>query len=193
MFQTFTSTAQGELGPSRVKALRAVMATLGVDAVVVPRADEHQGEYVPANAERLKWLTGFTGSAGYAVVTRKAAALMTDGRYTLQAGQQIDTATFEVVDSTSVDLVAWLVKTVPGGGVIGYDPKLHTRAAIEALAKDGAAKGFKLKALARNPVDTVWGRDRPAPAQGAITVQPLEYAGVRPETKIADVQKTLKD
>jgi Xaa-Pro aminopeptidase len=118
---------------------------------------------------------------------------MTDGRYTLQASQQIDGATFEVVDSTAVDLVAWLSKKLPPGGVIGYDPKLHTRTAIEALAKDGAAKGFKLKALARNPVDTLWGKARPAAAQGAITVQPLDYVGVRPEAKIADVQKALKE
>jgi Xaa-Pro aminopeptidase len=193
MFQTFTSSADGSQSVTRIKALRAVMGTLGCDAVLVPRADEHQGEYVPANAERLNWLTGFTGSAGLAVIARKAAALWTDGRYTLQASHQVDDAIFEVVDSTTTEWLVWLARKLPAGGVIGYDPKLHTKSAVDALTRDGKLKGFSLKPLAANPVDKIWGTSRPKPPAGAVDVQPFAVVGVKPEIKIADVQTLLKE
>ena len=97
MFQSFEAPAVIEDATERVQRLRALMAELGVDAVLVPRADEHQGEYVPRSAERLKWLTGFSGSAGTAVVLREKAALFVDGRYTVQARGQIDAVTFEIL------------------------------------------------------------------------------------------------
>ncbi len=192
MFQTFDTVAQPALGPPRVKALRAAMVEAGVDCVLVPRADAHQGEYVPPADERLQWLTGFSGSAGFAVVTKKAAALFTDGRYALQAGLQIDTGTFEVVDSVANDTIGWIGSKLPSGGTIGYDPWLHTFDAIAALAKAGKAKRLTLKPLAKNLVDTVWGRARPKPPVGAVFLQPLILAGVAAETKIADLQRTLK-
>jgi Xaa-Pro aminopeptidase len=184
MFQSFDQTAAPDLGPARVKALRTLMARLGVDAVLVPRADAHQGEYVPANAERLRWLTGFSGSAGYAVVTKKAAAVFTDGRYTLQAAAQVDSVTREWVH--------WLKQKLPSGGVIGYDPWLHTGGSMEAARKDGAAKGFKLKALPKNPVDSVWGSERPRDPMGQVAVQPVALTGVTAAAKIAAVQVDLK-
>src|SRR5689334_18801391 len=95
MFQTFDSPPAGADRSERVARLRELMAKAKVDALLVPRADEHQGEYVPPSAERLAWLTGFTGSAGLAAVGRTAAALFTDGRYTLQARDQVDTHLFE--------------------------------------------------------------------------------------------------
>lgn len=193
MFQTFTTTADPSQSAARIKALRALMATQGCDAVLIPRADEHQGEYVPANAERLKWLTGFTGSAGLAVVGKKVAALSTDGRYTLQAAHQIDTHLFDVVDSTTTDWMTWLAGKQSAGGIIGYDPRLHTKAAIDALVRDGTAKKFMLKPLPANPVDRIWGTSRPAPAAGTVMLHPLERAGIRAESKIADLQRTLKD
>lgn len=192
MFQTFDAVAEPALGPPRVKALRALMSKLGIDCFLVPRADAHQGEYVPPADERLQWLTGFSGSAGYAVVTRKAAALFTDGRYTLQAGLQIDTAAFEIADSVATEAMGWIAAKLPSGGVIGYDPWLHTADAIAALVKAGKPKGLVLKPLASNPVDAVWGKARPAAPQGQVVLQPLILAGVAAETKIADLQRTLK-
>jgi Xaa-Pro aminopeptidase len=97
MFQTYEAPEARQSGAERVEALRREMAKAGIDAVLVPRADEHQGEYVPPAAERLKWLTGFSGSAGLAVVGRAAAALLVDGRYVVQAPAQVDTRTFEVL------------------------------------------------------------------------------------------------
>ena len=191
MFQTFDSVAAPALGPPRVKALRAVMAEAGLDVVLVPRADAHQGEYVPPGAERLLWLTGFSGSAGYAVITNTAAALFTDGRYTLQASQQVDADTFEIVDSVAHDAVSWIARKLPGGGVIGYDPWLHTADAVAALAKAGTPKSFKLKPMVRNPIDAVWGKTRPQEPVGPVSVQPLALAGVAAEKKIADLQQVL--
>jgi Xaa-Pro aminopeptidase len=192
MFQTFDTVAEPALGPPRVKLLRAAMSDAGVDAVLVPRADAHQGEYVPPADERLHWLTGFSGSAGFAVVTKKAAALFTDGRYTLQAGLQVDTGTFEVVDSVSTETTAWLAQKLQSGGVIGFDPWLHTADSIAALTKAGKVKGLTLKPLAKNLVDIVWGKERPKSPVGRIVQQPLILAGVAAETKIADLQRTLK-
>lgn len=193
MFQTFDTVARPDLGPPRVKALRAWMEKQGLDAVLVPRADAHQGEYVPPSAERLAWLTGFSGSAGLAVVTRKFAALMTDGRYTLQAASQIDTKTFEIVDSTVVDWVQWLSGKLRDGGTVGYDAWLHTGGAIQSQTKPAMAKKLTLKAVAANPVDAVWGKDRPKDPSGAIIVQPLSLAGVSAQDKIAALQKTLSE
>ena len=98
------------------------MAKAGLDAVLVPRADEHQGEYVPPSAERLKWLTGFSGSAGLAVVGRTAAALFVDGRYVVQAPTQVDTRIFEVLQIPQAKLSEWLGKHLKAGAVVGFDP-----------------------------------------------------------------------
>ena len=108
MLQTFESASDPSLGPPRVKSVRAVMSDAGIQALLVPRSDEFQGEYVPPSAERLKWLTGFSGSAGLAVVAMKAAVLATDGRYTFQANGQVHKATFEVIDSTEKPWLEWL-------------------------------------------------------------------------------------
>src|SRR6476661_3368226 len=110
MFQTYEAPEARQSGAERVEALRREMVKAGTDAVLVPRADEHQGEYVPPAAERLKWLTGFSGSAGLAVVGRTAAALFVDGRYVVQAPSQVDTRTFEVLQIPQAKLAEWLGK-----------------------------------------------------------------------------------
>jgi Xaa-Pro aminopeptidase len=192
MFQNFDVSSDPALGPPRVKALRLLMGRLGVHAVLVPRADEHQGEYVPANAERLAWLTGFTGSAGFAIVGLKTAALVTDGRYTLQSRTQVDLASFDILDSTTPEWIAWLGRQMSSGQVVGFDPKLHTAQSVTALTADFAKHGLKLKALAKNPVDVIWGAARPKPANGAVVVQPDALAGLSAGDKIARVQQSLK-
>jgi Xaa-Pro aminopeptidase len=192
MFQTYDPPEARQSGAERVERLRRLMAKAGLDAVLVPRADEHQGEYVAPSAERLKWLTGFSGSAGLAVVGRTAAALFVDGRYVVQAPGQVDTRTFEVLQIPQAKLDEWLAKNLKSGGVVGFDPKLHTAAMIEELAKALQPKGIKLKALAANPVDRVWGRERPGPPRGAVIPHPMKYAGKAAEQKIGELQAALR-
>jgi Xaa-Pro aminopeptidase len=192
MFQTFESLSGPDHVAERVKALRALMAKAKLDAVLVPRADKHQGEYVPASAERLQWLTGFSGSAGIAVVAKRTAALFTDGRYTLQAGAETDTSLFEVSLLPRPKLGEWLTGALAKGQTIGFDPWLHTAAEIARLKAALAPKGIKLKALAKNPIDTLWGKARPKPPSGPVIAQPLRLAGKSAADKIAHVQALLK-
>jgi Xaa-Pro aminopeptidase len=192
MFQDFSSSADPTLAAGRVGQLRVAMKRLGVDAVLVPRADEHMGEYVPPSAERLAWLTGFTGSAGLAAIGATKAALFVDGRYTLQAADQVDTKLFEIVQIPETEPKQWLAANLPKDATVGFDPWLHTRAVIARLETDLAKAGLKVKALRRNPVDQIWA-DRPAPPLGAVAVQPLELAGVSAADKIKAIQKQLHD
>ncbi len=191
MFQTFDTVTDPSLGPPRVQAVRALLAKAGLAAFLVPRSDEYLGEYVPPSAERLAWLTGFTGSAGLGIIALKAAALATDGRYTVQAHAQLHEATFAVLDSTDKPWITWLALRLPAGGAIGYDPRLHSATFIAALKSDALKHGFTLKSVAKNPVDQAWAADRPKPPVGAIAIQPLALAGQAADSKIADVQKTL--
>ena len=122
-------------------------------------------------AERLAWLTGFTGSAGLAAVARAAAALFVDGRYVVQAPTQVDTDLFQILQVPQTKLSDWLIGTLKGAGSVGYDPWLHAQAGLEDLGAALEAKGIKLKALARNPIDRIWGRERPAPPTGLVLPQ----------------------
>jgi Xaa-Pro aminopeptidase len=193
MFQDFSSSADPELGAKRVAKLRARLKRLGVDAVIVPRADEHMGEYVPPSAERLAWLTGFTGSAGWAIIGREKAALFVDGRYVLQAPAQVPTSIFEIVQVPETAPAQWIIKNFGKGTRIGFDPWLYTRAGIALLETALAKSDITLKALSRNPVDEIWGAERPPPPQGPVAVQPLELAGVAAADKIKDLQRQLRE
>ena len=192
MFQSYEAPHAGGDHAARVRQLRQRLLALGLDAMLVPRADEHQGEYVPPSAERLAWLTGFTGSAGCAAIARSAAALFVDGRYIVQAPTQVDTNLFQVLQVPQAKLSAWLIDSIGSGGVVGYDPWLHAEAGIEDLGETLAAKGIKLKALAKNPVDQVWGRARPAAPQGPVVPQPLAYAGKGAQEKLGELQASLR-
>jgi Xaa-Pro aminopeptidase len=170
----------------RLAALRAELARAGVDGILVPRADEHLGEYVPPSGERLAWLTGFTGSAGLAVVLADRAALFTDGRYTTQAGQQADPALWELRHITEQPATDWL-KEHAAGRRIGYDPWLHPEAGLERLEKAGVA----LVPLPANPVDAVW-RHRPAPPMAPALVHGLDHAGKPAAEKRAEAAAALR-
>jgi len=191
MFQSFSASADPSMAAPRVARLRDLMATQKIDALLVPRADEHQGEYVPPAAERLRWLTGFSGSAGLAVVTRTEAALFVDGRYTIQAAQECDATIFAFPGLARAKLAEWLAAHLGKGAVVGFDPWLHTAGEIRRLEEQIAAKGLKLKPLARNLVDRAWGKDRPAPPRNPVVLQPVRKAGRAAEKKIADVQQRL--
>jgi Xaa-Pro aminopeptidase len=193
MFQTFESAGASQSGPDRTRRLRALLPKAGVDAFLVPRADEHQGEYVAPCAERLRWLTGFSGSAGLAVVAEGAAAVFVDGRYTVQARAQIDTSVFDILQLPEAKLSDWLGAKLRKGAKVGFDPWLHTAAEIERLDAALTPKGIKLRPVAVNLVDRAWGKDRPAAPRGAVVPQPLKLAGRSAEDKIAVIQKQLKE
>ncbi len=192
MFQSFDTTNGSDHVAERVKALRALMAGAKIDAVLVPRADEHQGEYVPACAERLKWLTGFSGSAGIAIVGRKSAALFIDGRYTVQAKAETDTSLFDISQLARPRLAEWLTDKLSKGQTVGYDPWLHTVSEVHRLTAALSAKGIRLKPLAKNPIDRLWGKARPDLPEGRVVPHPLHLAGKSAAGKIADLQARLK-
>lgn len=189
MFQTFTSAASPEQGPPRLAQLRAEMARAGLDAFLVPRADRHQGEYVAACDERLSWLTGFTGSAGFAAVTRDIAGVFVDGRYRLQVRAQVADA-FTPVDWPEVKLGPWLAESLPDGAAIGFDPWLHTAEEIDKLRE---ALGPK-RALHATPnlVDRIW-TDRPAPPGAPVRAHPGEFAGESAASKRARLGRELDE
>ena len=130
MFQTFEATTSPDQGPPRLAGLRAEMAKAGVNAFVVPRADAHQGEYVAARDERLAWLTGFTGSAGFCVVLRDMAGVFIDGRYRTQVKAQVDLDHFTPVPWPETSLADWLKVQLPDGGRVGFDPWLMSQSQV---------------------------------------------------------------
>jgi Xaa-Pro aminopeptidase len=166
----------------RLAALRAQLARDRLDGFVVPLTDEHMSEYVGAYAQRLAWLTGFQGSAGSAVVLPEAAAIFTDGRYTLQVREQVSGADWEYVAVPATSIAQWLGAHAPQGGRIGYDPWLHTRAWVEEARTRLAARGAELVAVDTNPVDAVW-PDRPAPSDALLVVQDDLHAGASSAAK----------
>ena len=193
MFQTFQSLASSEHVAERVAALRKHMAARKIDAFLVPRSDAHQGEYVPACAERLQWLTGFTGSAGIAVVAKKTAVLFTDGRYTIQAAAETDQSVFDVSLLPRPRIAEWMVSNLTPGQTVGFDPWLHTSSEIALLKSAFAARQIKLKPLAKNFVDEIWGKSRPKPPAQPVVPQPIAYTGRTAAEKIAGIQKQLKE
>ena len=190
MLQSFDDTSDPSLGPPRVAALRRLLAARNLAGYIVPRADEYQGEYVPACSERLAWLTGFTGSAGMVAILSEKAALFVDGRYTVQAREQSDASTFDIKQVPAERLSAWIAASAGKGARIGYDPQLFTVFVVEALEKALAEGGIELTAVDGNLVDAIWA-DRPAPPVGAVTPHPIEFAGVTSETKLAELQAVL--
>ncbi|HEX8373931.1 MAG TPA: aminopeptidase P family N-terminal domain-containing protein, partial [Geminicoccaceae bacterium] len=170
----------------RLHALRAQLFAQGLDGFVVPLTDEHMSEYVGAYAQRLAWLTGFGGSAGTAVVLADEAAIFTDGRYTTQVREQVSAADWAYVGVPESSVAAWLGEHAGTGQRIGYDPWLHTRADVRALAAALADSGATLAAVDANPVDAIW-TDRPAPSPARLTVQPDALAGRSTAAKRADI------
>ncbi|WP_264665368.1 aminopeptidase P family protein [Azospirillum fermentarium] len=147
----------------RLERLRAELRRRSLDGFVVPRADEHQGEYVPARAQRLGWLTGFTGSAGLAVVGPATAALFVDGRYTLQVEAEVDGSLYAFRHLIEDSLSGWVAGAVPRGGRLGYDPWLHPVGWVEKLRTALEREGIDLVPCDGNPVDAVWPGQPPAP------------------------------
>ncbi|TWA94958.1 Xaa-Pro aminopeptidase [Azospirillum brasilense] len=161
---------------SRIAALRGVLARADLDGFIVPRGDEHQGEYVPPRAQRLAWLTGFTGSAGHAIVGRQRAAIFVDGRYTLQVQAEVSGDLYEYRHLVDDPLTEWAGDALPRGGRLGYDPWLHTAGWVERTRQQLERIGLSLVPCPDNPVDRVW-TDQPPPPLAPVVAQDIAFAG----------------
>ena len=168
--------------------LRAQFADRDIDGFIVPRSDEYQNEYVPLSAERLAWVTGFTGSAGTAVILDHRAALFVDGRYTLQAAQTVASKPIEVVALADKSVDDWLADELENGTRLGFDPRMHTRAGARRLKSACARAGAALTPVTSNPLDAAW-PDRPPPPLSPIVAQAEEFSG----RAAADKRTTLAD
>lgn len=177
---------------ARLAALRAELTRQGLHAFIVPRADPHQSEYIPDDAERLAWLTGFTGSAGVAVVTRDRTAIFIDGRYTLQVRDEVDMQAFEVLHLITDSHTEWAAQAVGPDGRVGFDPWLHTAPWVDQARKALEKTGATLVPVDHNPVDAIWD-DRPPPPRAAVVPHPVAYAGETAEAKRTRLGAGLAD
>jgi len=189
-FQTFEDSSERAESAARVAALRAELKRRGLDGFLVPRADRQQNEYLPAGEERLAWLTGFTGSAGFAIVLHDRGAVFVDGRYTVQAEAQIDNAVFTIAHLIETPPDQWLTQNVTAGQKIGYDAWLHTTDQVERFRQAASAVGAELIAVDGNPIDALW-RDRPAPPAGPVTLRDIKLAGESAAEKLQRVRGEL--
>ena len=188
MFQTFDSVASPAQGPGRLAQLHNVLAAEGLAGFIVPRADAHQGEFVAERDERLQWLTGFTGSAGFCVVLPEVAGVFIDGRYRMQVKGQVDLGVYRPVPWPDVQPGPWIVEHL-ATGVIGYDPWLHTAEEIDRLEKALEGRGISLRP-GRNFVDAIW-PDQPGPVLGLAFVQADDLAGEKAASKRARLAEVL--
>jgi Xaa-Pro aminopeptidase len=189
-FQSFVALGDPSHGRVRVAELRAELAKVGLSGFIVPRADEHQNEYVPANSERLRWLTGFAGSAGIAVILKDSAALFVDGRYTEQVKTEADASVFEFRPVMEDPPSEWIARHLKVGDKLGYDPRLQTPDAVTRYTAACEKARAALVAVDANPIDAIW-LDRPPAPVGAITTQKLRFAGENAAAKITRVRKAM--
>lgn len=192
MYQDFSDRTDPTRAVARIAAMRDEMAKQDLTGFIVGHGDEYLNEYLPASAERLYWLTGFSGSAGLAIVLTDKAAIFTDGRYTLQTAEQVDSNVFEQLHLTNDPPRKWLRKQLKAGDRIGYDARLLTvedAKTYRALCED---IGAELVAAKTNPLDAAWS-DRPKEPQGRIAPHPIEFAGASAAGKLAQLQQQLAE
>jgi Xaa-Pro aminopeptidase len=190
--QSYEDTSEPDKGPQRLTSLRSMMADAGLDGLLVPRTDEHQSEYLPAYAERVAWLTGFTGSNAFVLILPDEARVFTDGRYTLQVRAQTVQPDFTPDDMVDNPPAAYLGGLDLTGKTIGYDPWLHTIRGFKAFTKAAEKAGAVLKPTPSNLIDAIW-TDRPGRPHEPITVHPLDYAGQPFAEKISAIAQTARD
>jgi Xaa-Pro aminopeptidase len=188
-FQSFDDPQPAATGP-RVQALRNELDRHGYSAFILPRTDRHQNEYVPPSEERLAWLTGFTGSAGTAVVLADRAVLFVDGRYTLQARNQVDGSVFTIVNIADTPPDRWLENHLPMGSRLGYDPWLHTVESVERITRAATQASASLTPMEYNPVDAIW-KDRPPPPLGPVSLHDFRFAGEYSSSKLGRIRAEL--
>lgn len=184
MFQTFDSAGDPSVGKPRVALLRQWLAANGLDGFIVPRADEHQGEYVADRSARLKWLTGFSGSAGVAIVLADRAFMFVDGRYTLQVRHEVDLEIFSIESLVDNPPASWIKDNLGKGARLGFDPWLHTLGEVKALKAAAEQSGATLVPLDRNPIDIIW-KDQPELPLAPVEIHPIGFAGELAKDKLA--------
>jgi Xaa-Pro aminopeptidase len=190
LFQTFEEPESGVALTARLSAFREELTRRNLTGFVIPRADQQQNEYVPPSEERLAWLTGFTGSAGQAIVLAHEAALFVDGRYTLQAAKQVDGRAWSIEPLADPPPERWLEKHLGAGDRLGFDPWLHTSAAAERLAAACAKAGAELIAVESNPLDSVW-TERPPPPVAPVTVHSSRFSGETEDEKLIRIRMEI--
>ncbi|RLP24709.1 aminopeptidase P family protein [Mesorhizobium sp. YM1C-6-2] len=184
MFQSFDEVNDPTLGRERVARLREWLTRNDLDGFIVPRSDEHQGEYVAARSERLKWLTGFSGSAGVAIVLVGRAVVFVDGRYTLQVRDQTDPQVFAYESLIDNPPPKWIKANLGKGARLGFDPWLHTIGDVKALREAAEKTGAELVPVDANPIDQLWA-DQPAAPLEPVEIHPIEYAGELAKDKLS--------
>ena len=180
------------MSQERLESLQKALERLELQGFLVPRCDEYQNEYVPDCDERLAWLTGFDGSAGLAALAHDRTALFVDGRYTIQAQQQIGDQPIEQQSLTAEDIANWLCDALDAGDTLGYDPRLHTEPGLAPLRKRLDEQGIQLRPVESNPVDTSW-QNRPAPPCGPARPHPLIFTGEESTSKRQRIAKLIAD
>ena len=177
---------------ARLVAFRRHLKQRRLDGFIVGRGDEHQGEFVAGRSERLAWLTGFTGTAGLSVVLADRAAVFVDGRYTIQAANQVDEEAFECHHLTERPPHAWIAENLGPDQRLGYDPWLHSPMQVARFVAAARKCGAILVAEAENPVDAVW-PDQPPPPIAPVVAHPLSFAGQTAADKRRDMAKVLAE
>ncbi|MDE2602536.1 MAG: aminopeptidase P family protein [Bradyrhizobium sp.] len=190
-FQTFDEPESGVALTARLSAFREELARRKLTGFVIPRADQQQNEYVAPSEERLAWLTGFTGSAGLAVVLTHEAAVFVDGRYTLQATRQVDATAWRVEPLIDPSPESWLTAHLAAGDRLGFDPWLHTSVAVERLAAACAKAKAELVAVDTNPVDSVW-TERPQPPLGPVAIHGTQFSGEVESDKLKRIRGEIE-
>lgn len=175
----------------KLACLRNEMTYHGIGCMIMPHTDEFGSEYLPAHAEHLMWITGFTGSSGAAAILKDKAMVMTDGRYTIQIKNEVDESLFELCDMTTITIGDWLDLNCAPETVVGYDPRLYTKKQIESIRDKTRNKNLKFKALEYNLISKIW-TDQPAPAISLVEIFPDEIAGLTSLEKRQRIASDLK-
>ncbi len=191
MFQGFDVATSPEHGPARLTKLRNLLKEQDLAGYIIPRADAHQGEYVAPCDERLAWLTGFTGSAGFCIALHDSAGVFIDGRYRVQVKDQVATDHFTPVPWPETKPADW-IKSQIKTGTVGFDPWLFTKSQIDEISENLRGSGVSLKAVEGNLVDQIW-PDRPAKPQRKVEAHPVELSGQPSPEKRAQIANVLRD
>lgn len=192
MYQSFDVKSDKSFGQKHVPLLRAELKVLALDGFFIPHADEYQNEYLPSCGERLCWATGFSGSAGTAIILSDKAVLFIDGRYTIQSREQVDADLFEFAHLVTDPPLKWIEKNLPSGAKLGYDPWLHTIEQVEDMRKACKKAGAELIACETNPIDTCWD-DQPEKPLAKVIPHEVAFAGESSESKRIKLGEDLKE
>jgi len=192
MFQIFDPVSDRSYARKNLPLVRKQLSDQNLDGFLVPHDDEYQNEYIPAYAERLMWTSGFSGSAGFAIIMQESAVIFVDGRYTLQVRDQVDESYYQFEDITDTPPSYWLTKNTKAGMKIGYDPMLHSVTNIRQFESAAKKSGFILVPALRNPVDLAW-EDQPAKPEAAIVPHAVKFSGTQASKKRTQIQQAIKD